>query len=120
MNMIAPSPRTATGSTSVIDVVLRPKATPGLFGVEISGTVLIESSRSPICDAARELHALGYRDDSLLVVRHHGSDVVSMRGPLWAWRRLTVREDRNGPRLVRWEPFSLRRVSPPVRRKPLP
>ena len=27
-----------------------------------------------------------------------GSDIVSTRGPLWAWRTLTVREDRNGPR----------------------
>jgi hypothetical protein len=82
------------------------------------GTIIVEASRSPICDAARALHALGHRDDSILAARHHGSDIVSMRGPLWAWRRLTVREDRAGPRFVRWQAFSLRRVSPPVRVRP--
>jgi hypothetical protein len=119
----APPPRntpTQSGGTSEIEVVLTPKTTPGLFSVDFCGTVVVQSSRSPICDAARVLHALGYSDDSLLVARHHGSDVVSMRGPLWAWRGLTVREDRAGPRLVRWEPFSLRRVRPPVRSRPVP
>jgi hypothetical protein len=122
MNMIAPPPKipTTSGSAPIIEVVLRPKATPGLFGAELSGTVIVEASRSPICDAARVLHALGFRDDSILVARHHGSDIVSMRGPLGAWRKLTVREDRNGPRFVRWEAFSLRRVSPPVRLRPVP
>jgi hypothetical protein len=104
----------------IIEVVLKPKATPGLFSVEYTGTVIVEASRSPICDAGRAVHALGHRDDCILVARHHGSDVVSMRGPLWAWRSLTVREDRAGPRFVRWEPFSLRRVSPPVRLRPVP
>ena len=120
----APPPRntpTQSGSASeMIEVVLKPKTPRGLFGVEYSGTVIVEASRSPICDAARVLHALGYSDDSVVVARHHGSDIQSMRGPLWAWRGLTVREDRTGPRLVRWEPFSLRRVSPPVRSRPLP
>ena len=104
----------------IIEVVLRPKATPGLFGVEYTGKVIVEASRSPVCDAARVLHALGYRDDCIVVARHHSSNVISMRGPLWAWRRLTVREDRAGPRFVRWEAFSLRRVSPPVRLKSVP
>jgi hypothetical protein len=122
MNMIAPSPRTPTtsGGAPEIEVVLKQKATPGLFGVEYTGTVIVEASRSPICDAARALHALGHSDDGMMVARHHGSDIVSMRGPLRAWRRLTVREDRAGPRFVRWEPFSLRRVSPPTRLKPAP
>jgi hypothetical protein len=122
MNMIAPSPRTPTtsGSAPKIEVVLKQKATPGLFSVEYTGTIIVEASRSPICDAARKLHALGCSDDSVVVARHHGSDIQSMRGPLWAWRSLTVREDRNGPRLVRWEPFSLRRISPPARLRPVP
>jgi hypothetical protein len=123
MNMIAPNPSKPTRSGNapeIIEVILRPKRTPGLFSAELSGTIIVEASRSPICDAARVLHALGYGDDSILVARHHGSDVVSMRGPLRAWRLLTVREDRAGPRFVRWEPFSLRRVSPPVRLKPVP
>jgi hypothetical protein len=122
MNKIASPPNTPTpsGSAPVIEVVLRPKATPGLFGVELISTVIVKASRSPICDAARVLHALGHGDDSIVVARHHGSAVVSMRGPLWAWRRLAVREDRTGPRFVRWEPFSLRRVNPPVRLRPLP
>jgi hypothetical protein len=116
-----PSTPTPSGSApEIIEVVLKPKATPGLFSVEYTGTVIVEASRSPICDAGRAVHALGYRDDCILVARHHASDVVSMRGPLWAWRSLTVREDRAGPRFVRWEPFSLRRVSPPVRLRPVP
>jgi hypothetical protein len=110
----------SSGSTpEIVEVVLRPKG-KGLFSAESGGTVIVKSSRSPICDAARALHALGHGDDSTVVARHHGSDLVSMRGPLWAWRSLTVREDRNGPRLVRWEPFSLRPVSPSVRLKPVP
>jgi hypothetical protein len=111
----APTPSGRAPET--IEVVLRPKGNKGLFSAEFGGTILVEASRSPVCDAARASHALGHSDDSMLVVRHHGSDTVSMRGPLWAWRSLAVREDRAGPRLVRWEPFSLRRVSPPVRLK---
>jgi hypothetical protein len=119
MNMIAPQPSTLIRSSSapVIEIVLRPKKTPGLFGAEFGGTIIVEASRSPICDAARVLHALGQHDDAILVARHHGSDIQSMRGPLWVWRGLTVREDRAGPRFVRWEPFSLRRVSSPARLK---
>jgi hypothetical protein len=123
MNMIAPllnMPTPSSTAPETIEVVLKPTTTPGLFSAESGGTVIVKSSRSPICDAARALHALGHGDDSTVVARHHGSDLVSMRGPLWAWRSLTVREDRNGPRFVRWEPFSLRRVSPPVRLKPVP
>jgi hypothetical protein len=123
MKMIAPptnTPRPSGSAPEIIEVILRPKKTPGLFGVEFGGTVIVEASRSPICDAARALHALGHREDCILVARHHGSEVVSMFGPLRAWRRLTVREDRAGPRFVRWEAFSLRRVSPPVRLRPVP
>jgi hypothetical protein len=111
---------TSSDAREIIEVVLRPKTAPGVFGAEFNGRVMVEASRSPICDAARGLYALGYRDDSIVVARHHGSDLVSMRGPLWAWRRLTVREDRAGPRFVRWEPLSLRWVSPPARSKPVP
>ena len=114
------APGLSGGASKTIEVVLRPKGNNGLYSAESSGKVIVKSSWSPICDAARALHALGHGDDSTVVARHQGSDVVSMRGPLWAWRSLTVREDRNGPRLVRWEPFSLRRVSPPVRLKPVP
>lgn len=123
MNLTVSPPRTPTTSADApqtVEVVLKPKTTPGIFGAEFTGMVLVDASRSPICDAARALHRLGYRDESIVVARHHGSDVVSMRGPLWAWRRLTLREDRAGPRFVRWEPFSLRRVNSPVRSEPLP
>ena len=113
-------PATSGSAPEIIEVVLRPKTTPGLYSAELSGTIIVEASRSPICDAARALHALGHRDDSIVVARHHGSDVVSMTGPLGAWRGLTVREDRAGPRFVRWEAFSLRRVRPPVRLRPVP
>lgn len=123
MNMIAPMPSTLTpfdSAPEIIEVVLRPKGNKDLFSAEFGGTILLEASRSPICEAARALHALGYSDDSILVARHRGSDMVSMSGPLGAWRGLTVREDRTGPRFVRWEAFSLRRVRPPVRLKPVP
>jgi hypothetical protein len=89
MNMIASPPSTPTASSSapqIIEVILRPKKIPGLFSVDFGSTIIVEASRSPICDAARALHALGHRDDALLVARHHGSDVVSMRGLLGDWR----------------------------------
>jgi hypothetical protein len=116
-----PSPPGLFGNApEIIEVVLRPKTTPGLYSAEFGGTIIVEASRSPVSDAARALHALGHGDDSVVMARHHGSNVVSMRDPLWAWRSLAVREDRNGPRLVRWEPFSSRRMSPPVRLKLVP
>src|SRR3954471_24988129 len=99
----APAPRntpaTSDSATETIELVLRPRTTPGLFGVELNGKIIVEASRSPVCDAARELHALGRHDDTTVVARHRRSDLVSMHGPLWAWRLLTVREARNGPRL---------------------
>jgi len=80
------------------------------FDALFDGKLVVQSSRQPICEAARALHDFGYPDELLLVARHQWVNYDAIRGPLGVWRRLRVREDRGGPRFAKWEPFPLRPV----------
>jgi hypothetical protein len=90
-------------AASEIHITISPTHRPDYFSAAFGSNILVKSSRQPRCDAARALHRLGYPDDALLV----GG---SMRGPIGVWRRLRVREDRNGPRFTTYEPFPSARV----------
>jgi hypothetical protein len=94
-----------------VEITLKPANDRASFSAELDGAVIVESSEQPMCDAARVLHHRGFPDHASLIFRHAGADHESMRGPLGVWRKLRVREDRNGPRYVKWEPFPSRRVT---------
>lgn len=82
----------------------------GHFNVCLGSETIVKSSHQPRCGAARELHRRGFADDALIISRREGSELESMRGPLGVWRRLRVREDKNGPRFASYEPFPRARV----------
>jgi hypothetical protein len=95
-----------------IAITIHPTERPDYFSVTLDSEIIVKSSRQPRCDAARVLHRLGYPDDALLVSHKESPKAkYSMRGPLGDWRKLRVREDRNGPRFAKYEPFTSARVS---------
>jgi hypothetical protein len=94
-----------------LEITLKRANNRASFSAELNGDVIVESSEQPKCDAARVLHRQGFPDDTILIFRHDGANHESMRGPLGVWRTLRVREDKNGPRFVKWEPFPSRRVT---------
>ena len=102
----------AGGAASEIHITISPTHRPEYFSVALGSKILVKSSRQPRCDAARVLHRLGYPDDALLVSHKEGSNAdYSMRGPIGEWRRLRIREGRNGPCFANYEPFPRARVS---------
>ena len=58
--------------------------------------------RAPLYAAARALLDRGAPPMATLRMRHRGSATVSMTGVIGALAKLTVVEDDNGPRVVRW------------------
>jgi hypothetical protein len=74
------------------------------------GTYVVEASRQPFCDGARELLAMGFNPKSTLVMRRHGSDVISLKGTLGDVAKLSVHEDMQGVRFGPYRPFD-----PPMR-----
>jgi hypothetical protein len=92
--------------TPTIVITIHPTKRPDYFEVRLDSEILVKSSRQPRCDAARVLHRLGFPDDALLVSRKEGSKAeCSMRGPLGEWRKLRVKEGRNGPEFAAYRPF---------------
>jgi hypothetical protein len=93
-----------------LEIIIHPTGRPGAFAVTLGSQILVKSSRQPRSDAARALHDLGFTDGTLLVSRRAASEAVSMQGPLGSWRKLSVREGRNGPEFVAYRPFPCTRV----------
>jgi hypothetical protein len=70
-------------------------------------------SRQPFLDGARALLALGLPPETVLVMRHAGSDTEALRSTIGAASRLTVQEnDKTGPALRRWNAFPRDRMRP--------
>src|SRR5215471_5870232 len=66
--------------------------------------------RAPLYAAARALLDRGASPMATLRMRHRGSATISMEGVIGALAKLTVVEDDNGLRVVRWQP----RDRPPI------
>jgi hypothetical protein len=79
------------------------------------GTVLVKSTRQPLLDTARVLIAEVHDPDTRLEMRHRGSATLSMFGQIGELAKLTVRENDDGIRLVRYEPFPTEVLSPSQR-----
>jgi hypothetical protein len=101
-------------SGQTVEIIFRTVDRHGRFSAHLGQMELVTASRQPFCDAARVLYKLAYHDTWIIVARHDGASHESMRGPIGSIRRLTVREDKNGPRFVDWQPFDLRRVEPRI------
>ena len=87
----------------------------GKFAVKHAGRLLIGSTATPFCDAARRLLAEGFPPGSVLGMRHQGKADIALRGKLGHAARLTVREDESPPRFARWKASPYRAVSAPMR-----
>jgi hypothetical protein len=97
-----------------LEITVRPRGR-GQFAAFQGGRLLAVSSE-PLCAAARILLAEGHPPGTTLGMRHQGAPDIALRGRLGAAAKLTVRENKTaGPDFRRWEPFSSRRVAPPMR-----
>ena len=80
---------------------------PGCYTARCNGRLLCRS-RQPFLDSARELLATGYPADTIIVMRHAGSAVESVRATVGAAAALTVSEEANRPpRFKLWKPRSV-------------
>jgi len=80
------------------------------FSVALGSTIIVKCSKQPRSDAARVLFQLGFPDDTLLLSYRKGSNSVSSKGLLGTWRKLRVKEGRNGPEFAAYKPFPCARV----------
>jgi hypothetical protein len=95
---------------------------PNRFDAMLEGeTEVLCTSSQPFLDGARKLLARGHSPQTILVMRHAGSDDVALRGSLGAAAKLTV-DEHNGTVFAKWKPFcrsagSARIANPAARRK---
>jgi hypothetical protein len=73
----------------------KPKLYPkrALYEARLEDGSLLGRYRCPFFGAARALLAMGYPEDTTLVMRHEGSEVISLRGPIGKMAKLTVLEN---------------------------
>jgi hypothetical protein len=89
---------------------------PDKFDAFLSDERIANATTTPFCCAARALMRRGFAPDTILLMRHRGSGTVSLTAPIITAARLTVREDRCGPRFIRWKALCLRAVGAPIAR----
>ena len=107
---------------SPITLIIRPYRSPitgkriqGKFEARLDGR-LICISHQPLLDGARLLAAEGIDPAIPIRMRHEGTAYDALRSTVGVAANLTVREtDTDGPRYVRWKPFSRRDVGAPMR-----
>jgi hypothetical protein len=88
----------------------------GRFKVRHAGRILIASSSTPFCDAARRLIAEGFPPGAILAMRHQGEPDFALRGKLGQVARFTIEDGPNGrPRVRRYRASHLWGVESPVR-----
>jgi hypothetical protein len=82
-------------------IVVKP-ITLGRFQAVLAGNdeLLAASSRQPFVDSARVLAAKGNDGNTLLIMKHLGSDSAALKARLSIAARSTVEEGPNGPRFV--------------------
>jgi hypothetical protein len=104
--MLDSTNRPSAAETNVVMIAVTPTAglrgRRGYFDASLAdGRVIVRASRQPFLDAARRLLDLGHDPADLLIDG-------GLTAQIGAAAKLTVREDRNGPRCVPWEPISRR------------
>ena len=108
----------AQPAPAVIAIVVHPVADkPAFFGARlVDGDRMFAPSRTPFCDAARQLLDLGCDPAAVLVMKHAGSAVESLRAAIGVAAALTVEESAHGPVFRRWRTGSPSAVEAPSRR----
>jgi hypothetical protein len=78
---------------------------PNRFDATLEGeTEVLCTSSQPFVDGARKLLARGHSPQTILVMRHAGSEDAALRGSLGAAAKLTV-DEHNGTVFAKWKPF---------------
>ena len=99
---------------------IEPSGVPGEFTATVNGELLIFSSRTPYTAAARVLVGRGADTNSVLILRHAGSDTNCLIGKLGIVARLTVKEpDRGRIHFAPYTAFPSSPVPASVRSTPL-
>jgi hypothetical protein len=104
--MNAPVLPSTTKFSKTVTITVTPTAGPrgrrGYFDASLGdGHVIVRASRQPFLDASRRLLDLGYDPASVL-------STGGLTAQIGTAAKLSVREDRNGPRFVPYEPISRR------------
>ena len=86
------------------EIVVEPRG-EGLFLARYGDRILRKSTRQPLLDCARVLLREGADPKAMIEMRHHGSDHVAMKAPIWAAAKLTVaeRDASYGPVFEPWK-----------------
>jgi hypothetical protein len=95
--------------SKLLTLVVTPyPSSAGKFKARLEGQKqILRASKQPFLDGARALLEQGYDPDNILVMRHAGSDLDSLRGKLGVAATLTVDES-NTPRFRKWKTYSSR------------
>jgi hypothetical protein len=101
---------------SPIIIVVSSTESAGHFQAKLQHTdeVLVRKSRQPLLDAARVLVKKGYDPNTLLVMRHLGSEAIALQALLEKAAKLTVEEGPHGPRFVGRTRPKTRVAAPPI------
>jgi hypothetical protein len=92
-------------SNQPLVIVVDPVGHRGRFRGRLDGRVLVASSRTPFCDAARVLLAEGVASATRIVMRHAGSTTDAVTATLSAAAKLTVEYGDHSPRFRKWRPL---------------
>jgi hypothetical protein len=77
-----------------------PRGAAGRAGAPADGRLICAKSRTPFLDTARALLAEGCDPDTIIVMRHAGSELDCLCSTIGAAAKLAVNEA--GPRIVQW------------------
>ena len=106
--------------SSIVITVTLDATRAGYYEARADGRLLCKSSRQPFLDSARALIDRRYAATAVIVMKHVGSDIESLRATIETAARLTVAEgDRGAPRFRRWKAPPLREGSPFIAPRPV-
>jgi hypothetical protein len=109
-------------SRAVVIIVIptfnrRGRPLAGRFDAFHDDQLIANASKTPFLDGARQLLKRGFAANTLVVMRHQGSPVDSLRARICDAARLTVAEgDRVGIHFQRWKAFPSSAVEAPIAR----
>jgi hypothetical protein len=86
-------------------IVVDPVGHRGRFQARFNGRVVVASSRTPFCDAARALLAEGVHPATQIVMRHVGSATDALTATVGVAAKLTVEDGDRSPRFRKWRPL---------------
>src|SRR5262245_28665189 len=76
--------------------LIKPNGAPDRYDAIVNGELLVTSSRTPFTDAARVLVGRGCDTNSILILRHFGSDTNCLIAKIGIAAKLTVKEPDRG------------------------